>query len=171
MKTKALWTFTLTMCFALVGAIASADEDADRGPILVCEIAYQFVGHQERLDDGGRLLVWEGKIAGDLNGQMRWWFRQPTPVSGSAYAGGRVNFYAAHWEIWDGDDLLLAGESAGKTVFPVTGDGMWDGHGVVTETSEEFSSLSGRKIYETGPVVLGQNPPVSFSGAGMFHIY
>ena len=85
--------------------------------------------------------------------------------------GGSVAFYAARWEIWDGEKLLLVGESAGKTVFPDSADGMWDGHGVVTKARKGFKRLKGRKVYETGPVIVGSNPPLSYSGTGMFLIY
>ncbi len=102
---------------------------------------------------------------------MKWWFVQPSPVSGNTYMGGEVVFYVARWEIWAGEELLLAGESAGKTVYPDGADGMWDGHGIVTEASRDFDVLKGRKVYETGPVIVGSDPPVSFSGTGMFLIY
>ena len=138
---------------------------------LTSEIDYRFVGHLEQLDDEGRLFVWAGTIEGDFTGEMKWWFVQPSPVSGSTYMGGKAAFYAARWEFWAGEELLLAGESAGKTVFPDGADGMWDGHGVVTEASGEFDALKGRKVYETGPVIVGSDPPVSYSGTGLFLIY
>ncbi len=134
-------------------------------------IGLNYGGQIEQLDDEGRLLVWEGTIEGDLTGEMKWWFEIPPPVIAPPYTGGRAAFYAARWEIWNAGELLLAGESAGKTVSPDGADGMWDGHGVVTEASGEFNALDGRKVCETGPVIVGSDPPVSFSGTGLFLIY
>jgi hypothetical protein len=133
---------------------------------LTSEIEY-WLGTLE-WDDEGRQLVWEGTITGEITGEMKWWFVRPSPVSGGPFVGGGVAFYSARWEIWDGDELLLAGESAGKTVFYGDGDGMWDGHGVVTEAKGKFNPLKGRKVYETGPVVVGDGPPY---GTGMFLVY
>jgi len=82
-----------------------------------------------------------------------------------------VDYYAAKWEILVDGELVLAGESAGKTVWRDGADGIWDGHGIVMEARGDFSTLKGRKTYETGPVIKGSNPPVSFSGTGMFLIY
>ncbi len=174
MKIKAvrvLASLLLVLSVTLAGTMTFADDGAVPRGRLTSEIDYQFVGHLEQLDDEGRLLVWEGIIEGDFTGEMKWWFVQPSPVSGSTYMGGEVVFYAARWEIWAGEELLLAGESAGKTVYPDGADGMWDGHGVVTEASGEFNALKGRKVYETGPVIVGSDPPISFSGTGLFLIY
>ncbi len=98
MKFKVILKLTsLLFVFAvlLTGAIACEDEgNALRGP-LVSEIAYQFVGHLEEIDDQGRLFVWEASIKGDVTGDLKWWFVQPAPVSSTPYAGGRVDYYAA----------------------------------------------------------------------------
>ncbi len=166
----------LATSMALAGSLAfAADDFAHRGQ-LTSEIDYWFAGHLNQWDDEGRLLVWQGAITGDLTGEMKWWFVIPSPVSGSQFENGRVAFYSARWEIWDGEELLLAGESAGKTVFPVdedgvTKDGIWDGHGVLTEAAAGLNPLKGRKVYETGPVVVGDSPPVTYSGKGMFLVY
>jgi hypothetical protein len=138
---------------------------------IACEIDYQFAGHLGELDGEGRLLVWKGTIGGGISGGIKWWFVDPPPAAEVTYAGGRVAFYAARWEIFAHGELLVAGESAGKTVFPDDGDGMWDGNGVVTSASVAFASLKGHKVYETGPVIVGPDPPISFSGTGMFVIY
>jgi hypothetical protein len=184
MKIKAFWALTfflLTLSITLTAPMAYADGDAVRQGKLTSQIDYWFVGHYRQFDDEGRLLVWEGTIEGDFTGEMKWWFVMPSPVFDCcAYMGGRVAFYSARWEIWDGEELLLAGESAGKTVFPVGADGMWDGHGVVTEArkgpkhskkSKGLKHLKGRKIYETGPVIVGDAPPLTYRGTGMFLIY
>ena len=174
MKIKAVGVLTsllLVLSMTLAGPTAFADDRAVPTGRLTSEIDYWFVGHLGQWDDEGRLLIWEGIIEGDFTGEMKWWFVMPSPVFGSTYIGGRVAFYAARWEIWAGGELLLAGDSAGKTVFPDAADGMWDGHGVVTEASGKFNALKGRKVYETGPVILGTTPPLSYSGTGMFLIY
>jgi len=123
--------------------------------------------------------VWEGTIAGDLNGTTKWRFVNPPPFAGRvSWAGGRVDYYAARWEIWDADSqLLLAGDSAGKTVNPgapgAWGGGMWDGHGVVRRAYREFNVLKRRHIYETGPVLRDAPgyPPGTLYGTGIFVIY
>ncbi|MEJ2580704.1 MAG: hypothetical protein P8127_03540 [Acidobacteriota bacterium] len=145
--------------------------DGNRVRQLLGQIDYRFVGHLEQLDDAGRLLVWEAKIEGDLAGRMKWWFVDPGPAPEVSFTGGQTAFYAARWEIWNREELLLAGESTGKTVFREGEDGIWDGHGVVTEANGPHSDLVGRKIYESGPVIIGPDPPVSFSGTGIFSIH
>jgi len=180
MKLKAislLTSFLLALSMALVGPMAFAGQDAVPNGKLVSQIDYWFVGHLAQLDQDGRLLVWEGTISGDINGEMKWWFEIPSPVTAPIYPSGiEVLFYSARWEIWSDNEMLLAGESAGKTlapegVFPGAVDGIWDGHGVVTEAHGRFNPLKGRKVYETGPVIIGDTPPVSFYGTGMFVIY
>jgi len=61
-------------------------------PPLASEVVYQYVGHLEEVDDQGRLLVWQATIKGDVTGELKWWFVQPSPVSSTSYAGGRVNY-------------------------------------------------------------------------------
>ena len=174
MRFKAVRNLTsLLSVFAvsLVGTIVYAEEGSAPREPLASEIVYQFVGHLEEVDDQGRLLVWQATIKGDVTGELKWWFVQPSPVSSTPYAGGRVNYYAARWEIRVDGELVLAGESAGKTVWPDGADGIWDGHGIVMEARGDFGPLKGHNTYETGPVIKGSNPPVSFSGTGMFVIY
>ena len=148
-----------------------AENSSSSDERLVGKIDYWFVGHFGQSDDEGRSLVWEATVQGDLQGEMKWWFANPPPVSALTYEGGRMTFYAARWELWVDGELLLAGESAGKTVFPDGADGIWDGHGRVTEAEGRFRTLKGRGVYETGPVMPGQDPPKTFSGTGVFVIY
>ena len=161
----------LTLTIALTAPTVFADRGGVRAGALASQIDYWFVAHLGQVDDAGRILVWEGTIDGAIKGEAKWWFEMEDPVQNSSFS-----FYAARWEIWSDGKLILAGESAGKTVFPGgispgAPDGIWDGHGVVTEAKGKASRLKGRKIYETGPVVIGDTPPVSFSGTGMFLIY
>jgi hypothetical protein len=173
MKIRAISVLTsILLALSLTGATAFADDNAVPDGPLVSQIDYWFVGHHGYFDDEGRLLVWEGDIQGDFTGKAKWWFEIPSPVPlGADYLGGRAAFYAARWEIWADGELLLAGESAGKTVFPDDADGMWDGHGVVMEAKGKLNPLKGRKIYETGAVLVGSTPPLSYTGTGMFLIY
>lgn len=151
--------------------VAFAENDAIRSERLTGRIDYSYVGHLGEMDDKGRSLVWEATIEGDLKGTIKWWFVNPPPVSEVPYADGRLTFYTARWELWVGEKLLLAGHTAGKTDFRNSADGIWDGHGRVTEADDKFRSLKGRAVYETGSVILGSDPPKSFSGTGMFQIY
>jgi hypothetical protein len=145
-----------------------ADHGFVRGKCLRSQIDYWYVGYLGTTDEEGRMLIWEGNISGDITGTMKWWFG-PSPAESPPYVGGSVIYYAGRWEIWDvtGTELLLAGESAGKTVTPTGEDCMWDGHGVVTEASKWFNPLKGCHIYETGPVIFN-GPPY---GTGIFVIY
>ena len=154
---------TMQMAFAVDNAVADS--------LLTGKTDYRFVGHLGQTDDEGRLLVWEATIEGDVEGQLQWWFVNPPPTPQLEYAGGRLTFYAARWELWVDEELLLAGESAGKTDFRNGADGIWDGHGRVTEAAGRFHALKGRVVYETGTVIVGSDPPKSFSGTGMFLIY
>lgn len=169
-----VWKLTLPIILLISIAAAQpahAERDSSNDGYLVGEINYWFVGHLEQFDEKGRLLVWEAKVSGDIHGTMKWWFVNPPPSSEISYSGGRLAFYAARWELWDGDELLLAGVSAGKTDFRDGSDGIWDGHGRVTESSGKYEKLSGRSVYETGPVILGANPPESLTGTGVFLIH
>lgn len=139
--------------------------------LLIGALDLTYVGHLQKTDDDGRILVWDGSIGGDFGGKINWWFIDPPPATSPAYNGGEVAYYKARWEIRVGDKLILAGESAGKTVTPVQSDGMWDGHGIVTEANGKFAQFKGHRVSETGPVIYGSNPPVSLTGTGMFQIY
>jgi hypothetical protein len=151
--------------------VVIAETDAEFGQQATSKIDYRFVGHTEQSDSRGRLLVWEATVTGALNGTMKWWFENPPPVSEATYSSGRTSYYAAKWEYWADGELRLAGVSSGRTVFNHGVDGIWDGHGRVTIAKGRYASLQGRMINETGPVVLGTNPPQSLSGTGMFTIY
>jgi len=168
---RELTLLMLVLSMTLAGAMAFADDVNVSGARLAGALDLTYVGHLEKTDDEGRLLVWEGSIQGDFAGKIKWWFVDPSPVASTTYMGGKVDYYEAQWEIWVGEKLVLAGESGGKTVNPDQSDGMWDGHGVVTEAYGKFARFMGQKVYETGPVILGSNPPISLTGTGMFQIY
>lgn len=174
MKIKSV-SVLASLLLVLSMTLAGATAFADKGPVpngrLASQIDYWFVGHLGQMDYEGRLLVWDGIIQGSFTGEVKWWFVIPGPVARTAFDAGEVAFYAARWEIRVAGELALAGESAGKTVFPTLADGIWDGHGVVTEAKGSFSPLKGRKMYETGTVLLGSTPPVTFTGTGMFSVY
>jgi hypothetical protein len=89
----------LVCAVSLTGSAAYAGKlDPEK---LVSEIAYQFVGHLEEFDDQGRLLVWKSTIKGDVTGELKWWFVQPSPVSSQPFTGGRADFYSARWARWN----------------------------------------------------------------------
>jgi hypothetical protein len=165
------WIVLTVLCVAHINQQSLADNQSESDSVLVGQVEYWFVGHLGQMDDKGRLLVWEATIEGELAGKMKWWFVNPPVIAEVAMAHGRVSFYTARWEVWTDGELLLAGESAGKTVFSDDADGIWDGHGRVTEAVGRFSDLIGRQIYETGPVILGSDPPKSFKGSGAFVVY
>ena len=150
---------------------AFADDGAVPKKPLTCQIVYWSVSHLEERDNEGWLLAWKATVSGDLTGELRYWFPETPPVPEVTYAGGVVGYYLARWELWNGDELILAGESAGKTVIADGEDGIWDGHGVVMEANGDLSSLRDRKIYETGTVVMPSDPSVTSTGTGMFLIY
>jgi hypothetical protein len=171
MKHKLAWfVASLLLVLALALAAPAVAQPAGNGvwsPRLTGEIEYTYAGHLGLYDGEGRMLLWVGTITGDLNGTMKWWFLQPPPFGVARYKDGRVVYYAGRWEIWDGETLLLAGESSGKTVIPAGQDGMWDGAGVVTEAHGRYNVLKGRHIYETGPVIFGGLP----YGTGIFSVF
>lgn len=134
-------------------------------PSLIGTIDYVFVGHLGIFDAEGRLLVWDGTISGDIEGEIKYWiYLDGGPPNMPETA--RSSFYEARWEIWDGFDLLLAGESAGQTAYPPGKDGIWRGKGIVTEAYGDFADWIGRQTYEGGNV----NLDFPYSGSGIFRI-
>ena len=83
---------------------------------------------------------------------------------------GQVSHYVARWEIWDGEDLLLAGDDAGTTTTPPGKDGIWRGNGIVTEASDEFEDWIGRQMYGYGSVTWVIPGVLPFDGEGIFRI-
>lgn len=174
MRIRFVWQLTFILIFLSgTNAVPMAGAETNVGPDnrLSGRIDYWFVGHLEQTDNAGRLLVWEANIEGDVQGTMKWWFENPPPVLPITFKGGNTTFYAARWELWVDDELVLAGETAGKTFYSDGTDGIWDGHGRVTHADGKFSALDGRSVYETGPVLLGDNPPNTATGTGLFLIY
>ena len=134
-------------------------------PSLMSTIDYVFVGNLGSVDGEGRLLVWDGSIHGDIDGQILWWFVAgggPPNMPDAAHVG----FYEARWEIWDGETLLLAGESGGSTALPQNKDGIWRGNGFVTEVGAGYEAWMDRPIKEGGNVNFAPPP----SGSGFFRI-
>lgn len=134
-------------------------------PALHNTIDYVFTAHLGIFDSEGRRQVWEASISGDIEGEMKWWFVSdggPPNMPDAAH----VAHYEGRWEIWDGGDLLLAGQSAGTTAQPKDKDGIWRGAGVVTEAGAGYEAWIGRRIFEGGNV----NWVFPFSGQGIFRI-
>ena len=101
---------------------------------------------------------------------MKWWLPTASAVPSAEHDNLVFSYYSARWEVWSEGELVVAGDSAGKTVFANGADGIWDGHGIVKEAQGDRASLIGRRTYETGPVIAGLDPPVSYAGRGMFVI-
>ena len=174
MNTKLAWKSipaALILSMAFAGILAIADDADVRGALLTGALDLTYAGNLKKTDDEGRLLVWEGSVGGDFGGTIKWWFIDPSPIASTTHIGGTIKYYEARWEIWVDEVLVLAGQSAGKTVAADRSDGIWDGHGVVTEAYGKFARFKGRRVYETGPVIYGSNPPDSLTGMGMFQIY
>ena len=152
-------------------SIAFADDVASVDGPLACQIEYWSVVRDDVRNDDGWLLAWKAKVSGDFEGELRWWFPETPPAPEGEYSDGKVGYYVARWQLWQGDELVLAGESAGKTVMAEGEDGIWDGHGIVMQATGELSSLKGRKIYETGTVIMPADPEVPSTGSGMWVIY
>ena len=167
----ALAPLIMLLCITPSGPTALAElETVPEGP-LALQIEYWSVGKQGETNKDGWLLAWKAKATGDLTGEMRWWFPESPPVPETEYSHGEVGYYVARWEFWDGDELILAGKSAGKTVIPDGEDGIWDGHGLVMEAHGSLSSREGRSIYETGIVIMPADDETPSTGSGMFVIY
>ena len=155
----------LALALLVVLGTVLADDDEKPAPSLRCTITYNFVGNQGIFDTEGRLLAWDGLIDGDIEGQILWWFDLTRKRS-----TGKVSHYVARWEIWDGDALLLAGDSAGTTAKPPGKDGIWRGNGTVTEAYGEFEDWIGRPTYEGGSVTWEIPGVKPLGGEGIFRI-
>jgi hypothetical protein len=174
MKITSAWGLTTVMLLlstTLTGPMAFAEATDIPDVPLTGALDLTYVGHLEKTDDDGMPLEWEGSIGGDFAGKIKWWFFEPTPAAASTYKGGKADYYKARWEIMVDGKLVLAGKTAGKTITPDQSDGIWDGHGTVTEAHGTFAGLKGHKVSETGIVFFGSNPPISFTCTGMFQIY
>ena len=150
---------------------AIADDHAEISGPLTLQIEYWSVYDAGERDDEGWLLAWKAKATGDLTGEMRWWFPENPPAPDSMYSHGEIGYYLARWELWVGEELVLAGQSAGKTVIAEGEDGIWDGHGIVMQTNDAMSSLKGARTYETGTVISPKDHTVRSTGSGMFVIF
>lgn len=156
------------MASVTAGPLAMQGKVASKKPAasLRCTTDYEFRAHLGIFDAAGRLLVWEGNIHGDIEGQLRWWAvlgAGPPNMPETA----KVSFYETRWEIWDDDVLLLEGNSKGKTASPPGQESRWRGNGIVTEAGEAFAGWIGRHTSEGGNVIWD---PFPYSGEGFFRI-
>jgi hypothetical protein len=174
MKPKlALFLAPILLAALITGAARSTVSDApvaDEG-VVSARIDYHFAGDRGEVDSEGRRLVFEATVQGDIAGTMTWWFVDPAPAPRIDYEGGYTDYYEARWEIRADESLLLAGESVGKTFVLDGEEGIWDGHGTVTEGYGAFEDLVGRHYYETGPVVEGSDPPATMFGTAVIVIH
>ena len=168
MTTELRYVFLLLLLPLTVGC-AGASTSVPPEP-LFNQIEYRYAGDLQEFDAGGWQLLWVGTIEGAVSGEVRWWFEEPNPIADVALEQGSIAYYEARWEIRSGDEVLLAGRSGGKTVTVGEGDGIWDGHGVVTQASAAYQAYVGLHTYETGPVVFGDDPPSSSWARGLLTI-
>lgn len=159
--------------------------DGHKGPkneiihkaLIACQIDYSQDFEPVTDEENNRRLAWIGTI--QLNGDIyniNWWFNNSPVIAPSVLTDGAgfIGYYSARWEIMDNDgNLILAGESGGKTVFPTPfppasppNNGVWDGHGIVTEAAKHLNALKGSKIYESGSVIFNDG----LRGNGIFMI-
>ncbi len=166
-KVMPVHTLALLLVLSTVLVADAAIGDQETAPPLRCTITYDFVGHLGQFDDEERLLVWDGKIHGDIEGVILWWVDLTRKQ-----VIGQASHYAARWEIWDlADNLLLAGDSAGTTrvPLPLGEDGIWRGKGKVTEASTGFEDWLGRQEHSEGHFTWAA-PGLPDHGDGTFRI-
>jgi hypothetical protein len=139
-------------------------------PPLYSEIGYTYVGDRGETDEDGWALVWTATVEGDVSGEARWYFVEPNPIADLEVSNGSYAYYESRWQILVGGQVIMSGRSAGKTVTTADQDGVWDGHGVVTDASDAYRAYVGRPTYETGPVIFGDDPPQTMWGRGILAI-
>lgn len=187
MKLKSfVLTIALALCIIILAfSIPAMAGDNNKAPLRIVAYDFSLLWDLGIFDDEGRLLVWKGSTKGHVEGYVVWWFDMPFKEQ-LIHEDFTVSFYSGKWEIYDSDPfpsdgsggvvanpdakILLAGISAGETLYPTdppNSDGIWDGQGIVTETSAEYRQWKGCVMYEGGPVVLS-----SATGApGKIRIY
>jgi len=87
----------LTLSMTLVPAMTFAGDVGAPGALLNGALDLTYVGHLEKKDGDGRLLVWEGSVGGDFAGTIRWWFADQASTK---FVGGQV-FYADLSDRWN----------------------------------------------------------------------
>ena len=139
MRKKLVFALILILLLVPTGLVQAKKP----APALRGTTEYTFVGHLEIECEGGGLLVWQGTISGDIEGEIRWCM-EPMEVTGQA------SHFVDRVEIWDGDTLLLAGDEAGTTTVRHGKNSVWRANGIVTYASEGFEDWIGRHIHEGG---------------------
>ena len=140
MKRSAATAAIFIVASPIIACSTTSSESASSAapPPLFNEIEYRFVGDRGEVDDEGWLLLWVASLEGDLEGEIRWWFEEPNPIADQEIAGASIAYYEGKWEIRIDGGACLEGRSAGKVVTRPGEDGIWDGHGVVTEGNKVF---------------------------------
>ncbi len=132
---------------------------------LIGAMDLTFVGHLGPIFDGeGRLLTWVGTISGDINGAMKFWGVLGTPTT------GQVFHFIERWEIWDGEELLLAGDDAGTVTVRHAKNTNYRMNGEVLEASGDFSNLIGRHVHMSGHIIWAIPGLLPGTGPGIFRI-
>ena len=113
------------------------------------------------VDGGGRVLVWEGPISGDIEGVIQWWM-------GSVTYTGSVAHYDDRCVILDEDgNMLLEVLESGSTTYRDGMDPIWRTNGVVTDASGDYTDWIGRQTHADGDAKLQETPPC---GMGTFRV-
>jgi len=113
------------------------------------------------VDGGGRVLVWEGTISGDIEGVIQWWIGPVTRT-------GSVSHYDDRCVILDEDEnVLLEVLESGSTTYRDGKDPIWRTNGVVTYASGDYTDWIGRQSHADGDAKLLETPPC---GTGTFRV-
>ena len=158
----------LMLALLVVLGTVLADDAKKPAPSLTGTTEYDFFGHLGIFDEEGRLLAWEGTISGDIEGVIQWWMVVPMATTGQVSHYGVAG---ARWEIWDGDDLLLAGYEAGSTTVRHGKNSVWRANGIVTDVSPGFEDWIGRQVHDGGHFTWDEDiPGLPDHGEGTFRV-
>lgn len=127
----------LVLLVALLPAAAVIAKAPLRG-----ETTYDFLAEVYR----GKFVFWIGEVTGDdIEGEIIW-FGDPLGIVPT----GQASHYDMGWEIWDGDVLLLAGESSGTTTARHGKNSNWRTNGNVVYAHDDFKEWLGRNSHMSG---------------------
>lgn len=124
------------------------------------ETTYEFLAEVYR----GKFVFWKGEVSGDIEGEIIW-FGDPTQMRST----GQASHYDMGWEIWDGDELLLAGEDSGTTTARHGKNSNWRTNGVVVFAHDDFEEWLGRPVHMSGHFTWVV-PGLPEAGDGIFRV-
>ena len=153
---------TLALILALVPAGMAQAETPE--PKLEGITAYVLVAPPFgplMVDGGGRVLVWEGTISGDIEGVIQWWIA-PSTVTGNA-----VHYDDRCAILDENGNMLLEVLESGSTTYRDGKDPIWRTNGVVTYASGDYTAWIGRRTHADGDAKMLELPPC---GKGTFRV-